>query len=69
MAIRSSFLLTPASSSFVLVEMPIDNTDTERMIRDMVMGKNSYLFCRDLDACMQAGSDDVLIVWCLQGTR
>ncbi len=25
--------------------MPIDNTDTERLIRDMVMGKKSYLFC------------------------
>lgn len=35
-------------------EMPIDNTDTERLIRDMVMGKKSYLFCRDLDACKRA---------------
>lgn len=35
-------------------EMPIDNTDTERLIRDMVMGKKSYLFCRDLDACRRA---------------
>ena len=26
-------------------EMPIDNTDTERLIRDMVMGKKSYLSC------------------------
>ena len=26
-------------------KMPIDNTDTERLIRDMVMGKKSYLFC------------------------
>lgn len=29
-------------------EMPIDNTDTERLIRDMVIGKKPYLFCRDL---------------------
>ena len=35
-------------------EMPLDNTDTERLIRDMVMGKKSYLFCRDLDACRRA---------------
>ena len=35
-------------------EMPIDNTDTERLIRDMVMGKKSYLFCRDLYACKRA---------------
>ena len=35
-------------------EMPIDNMDTERLIRDMVMGKKSYLFCRDLDACKRA---------------
>lgn len=35
-------------------EMPIDNTDTERLIRDMVMGKKAYLFCRDLDACKRA---------------
>ena len=35
-------------------EMPIDNTDTERLIRDMVMGKKSYLFCWDLDACRRA---------------
>lgn len=26
----------------------------ERLIRDMVMGKKSYLFCRDLDACRRA---------------
>ena len=38
----------------MLIEMPIDNTDTERLIRDMVMGKKSYLFCRDLDACRWA---------------
>lgn len=35
-------------------DMPIDNTDTERLIRDMVMGKKSYMFCRDLDACKRA---------------
>jgi len=34
--------------------MPIDKTDTERLIRDMVMGKKSYLFCRYLDACRRA---------------
>ena len=34
--------------------MPIDNPDTERLTRDMVMGKKAYLFCRDLDACMSA---------------
>ena len=38
----------------MLIEMPMDNTDTERLIRDMVMGKKSYLFCRDLDACRRA---------------
>lgn len=35
-------------------EMPIDNTDTERLIRDMVMGKKAYLFCLNLDACKRA---------------
>ena len=35
-------------------DMPLDNNDTERLIRDMVMGKKSYLFCRDLDACKRA---------------
>lgn len=35
-------------------DMPLDNNDTERLIRDMVMGKNAYLFCRDLDACKRA---------------
>lgn len=35
-------------------DMPMDNNDTERLIRDMVMGKKSYLFCRDLDACKRA---------------
>ena len=38
----------------MLIGMPIDNTDIERLIRDMVMGKKSYLFCRDLDACRRA---------------
>ena len=36
-------------------DMPLDNNDTERLIRDMVMGKKVYLFCRDLDACKRAG--------------
>lgn len=35
-------------------EMPIGNTDTERLICDMVMGKKSYLFYRVLDACRRA---------------
>lgn len=35
-------------------DMPLDNNDTERLIRDMVMGKKSYLFCRDLEACKRA---------------
>lgn len=39
---------------FDIPEMPIDNTDTERLIRDMVIGKKAYLFCRDLDACKRA---------------
>ena len=26
-------------------EMPLDNNDTEREIRAMVMGKKAYLFC------------------------
>ena len=34
--------------------MPLDNNDTERLIRDIVMGKKAYLFCRDLDACKRA---------------
>ena len=35
-------------------DMPLDNNDTERLIRDMVMGKKAYLFCCDLDACKRA---------------
>ena len=35
-------------------DMPLDNKDTERLIRDMMMGKKAYLFCRDLDACKRA---------------
>ena len=34
--------------------MPLDNNDTERLIRDMVMGKKGYLFCRDLETCKRA---------------
>ena len=34
--------------------MPVDNNDTEREIRAMVMGKKSYLFCRTDDACHRA---------------
>ena len=30
------------------------DNDTERLIRDMVMGKKAYLFCRDLEACKRA---------------
>ena len=35
-------------------DMPLDNNDTERLIRDMVIGKKAYLFCRDLEACKRA---------------
>ena len=28
-----------------IADMPLDNTDTERSIRDMVMGKQAYLYC------------------------
>ena len=37
-----------------ILYMPLDNNDTERLIRDMVMGKKVYLFCRDLDASKRA---------------
>ena len=30
------------------------DNDTERLIRDVVMGKKAYLFCRDLEACKRA---------------
>lgn len=35
-------------------EMPLDNNDTEREIRAMVMGKKAYLFCQTDDACERA---------------
>ena len=34
--------------------MPVDNNDTERAIRAMVMGKQAYLFCRTDEACQRA---------------
>lgn len=37
-----------------IAEMPVDNNDTERHIRDMVMGKKSYMYCRTEDACRRA---------------
>ena len=37
-----------------IAEMPMDNNDTERSIRDMVMGKNAYLFCETPEACSYA---------------
>ena len=35
-------------------EMPLDNNDTEREIRAMVMGKKAYLFFQTDDACERA---------------
>lgn len=37
-----------------IAKMPIDNNDTERGIREMVMGRKAYLFCRNHDACDHA---------------
>ena len=37
-----------------IAEMPLDNTDTERSIRDMVMGKKAYLYCRNYEAVDRA---------------
>ena len=37
-----------------IADMPLDNTDTERSIRDMVMGKQAYLYCRNYDAVDRA---------------
>ena len=35
-------------------EMPLDNNDTEREIRAMVMGNKTYLFCQTDEACERA---------------
>ena len=37
-----------------IADMPLDNTDTERSIRDMVMGKKAYLYCRNYEAVDRA---------------
>lgn len=37
-----------------IAAMPIDNNDTERSIRDMVMGKKAYLFCQNDLSCSHA---------------
>ena len=37
-----------------IADMPIDNNDTEREIRNMVMGKKAYLFCKTNEACNRA---------------
>lgn len=37
---------------FVSLSKSCDN-DKDRLIRDMVMSKKAYLYCRDLDACKQ----------------
>ena len=50
-------LILPADTSVEQLRAYRDadrQTDTERLIRDLVMGKKSYLFCRDLDACRRA---------------
>ena len=49
-------------------EIPIDNTDIERLIRDIVMGKKTYLFSRDLDACKRAAMMHSFFL-CLQGVE
>jgi hypothetical protein len=37
-----------------IAEMPLDNNDTERQIRSMVMGKKAYLFCQNDTFCEYA---------------
>ena len=37
-----------------IADMPLDNTDTERSIRDMVMGKQAYLYCRNYESVDRA---------------
>jgi transposase len=37
-----------------IAEMPVDNNDTERAIREMVMGKKNYLFCENELSCYNA---------------
>ena len=37
-----------------IADMPLDNTDTERSIRDMVMGKKAYLYCRNYESVDRA---------------
>ena len=37
-----------------IADMPLDNTDTERSIRDLVMGKKAYLYCRNYEAVDRA---------------
>ena len=37
-----------------IADMPLDNTVTERSIRDMVMGKKAYLYCRNYESVDRA---------------
>ena len=37
-----------------IADMPLDNTDTERSIREMVMGRQAYLYCRNYEAVDRA---------------
>lgn len=37
-----------------IARMPIDNNDTEREIRAMVMGRKAYLYCRTEESCQRA---------------
>ena len=39
-----------------IADMPLDNTDTERSIREMVMGRQAYLYCRNYEAVDRACS-------------
>lgn len=47
-----------------IAKMPIDNNDTERGIREMVMGRKAYLFCRNHDACDHAATMYTLLGNC-----
>ena len=45
---------TSVECSFGLIEMPIDNTDTERLIRDMLMGGENGAFPPTRNACIHS---------------
>lgn len=69
MDIACSSRTCKAAMTLEITRKPIDNNDTERDIRTMVMGRKAYMYCRKEESCQRAAMMYSLLGVCKVPTK